>query len=140
MKKILLITIGVSALLFADFVKNGDIVTDTTTGLQWQDNTDSKNTTKTWSEAISYCENLTLGSHNDWRLPNINELKSIVDRSKFNPVIVDGFTNVRSDGYWSSTTHENYSSDAWLVRFDDGNVDNYSKVRNYDVRCVRAEQ
>ena len=138
MKKILLIMISISVLLFADFIKNGDIVTDTTTGLQWQDDADAASVTKTWIEAINYCENLTLGGHNDWRLPNINELKSIIDRSKSNLVIVDGFTNVSSDVYWSSTTNADFSYLAWIVSFDNGNVSYNPKDDSYYVRCVRA--
>ncbi len=140
MKQILLIVVGLSAFIFADFTKNGDIVTDTTTGLLWQDNTDTKTVKKSWIEAVDYCENLTLGGYSDWRLPNINEFKSIVDRSKSNPAIVDGFTNVRSDFYWSSTTTASASYDAWNVHFCYGNVTIHSKTHSYCVRCVRARQ
>ena len=140
MKKILFITTGISALLFADFTKSGDIVTDNQTGLQWQDDTDAKNITKTWTEAIAYCENLSLGGYDDWRLPNINELKSIVDRSKSNPAIVDGFANFSSNYYWSSTTQVGDESDAWYVRFGRGGVYSDGKNGNYYVRCVRAGQ
>ena len=140
MKKILLITISISMLLFADFIKNGDIVTDTVTNLQWQDNADAKNITKSWLGAINYCENLTLGGYNDWRLPNINELISIVDRSKSSPTIVGGFTNVESSNYWSSTTDDVHRFFAWDVGFSYGHVDvNNKNVSNY-VRCVRAGQ
>ena len=140
MKKILLVTIGLSAMLFAGYTRNGDIVTDTTTGLQWQDNTEAKTVIKTWIEAINYCENLTLGGYNDWRLPNINELNSIVDRSKNNP-IVGNFTNVSSGNYWSSTTVAGDSNYAWFVDFYGGGMENgYNKSNSYYVRCVRAGQ
>ena len=36
-------------------------VTDTTTGLMWQDDPEAKTVVKTWSDAIAYCENKTLG-------------------------------------------------------------------------------
>jgi len=141
MKKILLITISISMLLFADFIKNGDIVTDTVTNLQWQDNADAKNIKKSWLGAINYCENLTLAGHSDWRLPNINELKSIIDRSKRNPSVVNGFTNIdSSDEYWSSTTYEGNSFDAWVVNFYFGFVGSSIKGGNFSVRCVRAGQ
>ena len=41
--------------VFADFSKSGDIVTDTKTGLKWQDNSDTNSTQRTWQEAIDYC-------------------------------------------------------------------------------------
>jgi uncharacterized protein (TIGR02145 family) len=31
-----------------------------------------------WSAAISYCDNLDLGGHTDWHLPNIDELISLI--------------------------------------------------------------
>ena len=54
-----------------------EIVTDKVTGLQWQDNSEAKTVSKNWSDAKSYCEALTLGGHNDWRLPTIEELESM---------------------------------------------------------------
>jgi hypothetical protein len=94
----------------------------------------------TWSEAISYCENLSLGGYSDWRLPNKQELISIVDVSRYNPAIYPAFVNVASDYYWSSTTNA-YSTDyAWNVNFGNGRVDgNYKTGTNY-VRCVRGGQ
>ena len=140
MRIILLIMIGFSSLVFADFTKNGDIVTDNKTGLQWQDNADASTTTKIWTDAINYCENLTLDGYSDWRLPNINELKSIVDRSKSNSAIVDGFANFSSSFYWSSTSFVGYEDSAWYVNFNRGYVNYDPKYYNYYVRCVRAGQ
>lgn len=53
-----------------EFSKNGNIVTDDVTGLQWQD--DTIGTALSWQEAINSCEALNLDSFNDWRLPNLN--------------------------------------------------------------------
>ena len=47
---------------------------DTTTGLEWaKDAGDS-----TWQDAKTRCENLTFAGKTDWRLPNINELHTIM--------------------------------------------------------------
>jgi len=139
MKQILLIMIGLSISLLADFSRDNDtqIVTDNETGLQWQDN---ESVSKTWKSAIDYCENLTLGSYEDWRLPNINELTSLVDDSKSNPSIDTVFQYTASSYYWSSTTYASSSGHAWLVRFYYGFQ--YSNGKNYSsyVRCVRAGQ
>jgi len=83
-----------------EIVING-IVSDSATGLQWQDNEVGPMTT--WQGAIDRCEALTLGPHSDWRLPNNNELKSIIDRSKVNPAIKDGFSHTISRVYWRAT-------------------------------------
>jgi hypothetical protein len=58
------------------FVDNGNgTVTDTSTGLTWQQATAPG--AYTWKEALAYCENLTLGDRSDWRLPTLKELRSI---------------------------------------------------------------
>ena len=138
MKQILLIMIGLSALLSADFTKSGNIVTDNTTQLQWQD--DALGSAMDWQTAIGHCESLPLDGYSDWRLPNLNELKSIIDRSKVDQAIADGFEYTSSDGYWSSTTYEGYKSFAWYVHFNRGLVDYNHKDQDYYVRCVRAGQ
>ena len=135
--------IGLSTFLSADFTKNGDVVTDSKTGLAWQD--DAIGSQMSWQSAIDYCEALTLDTYEDWRMPNINELKSIVDRSKGEPAIVDGFENIGTNSfyrYWSSTTSivgiEYYY--AWIVNFNYGYVLGSSKDNYYYVCCVRDGQ
>ncbi len=146
MRRILLITIALSVWMWADAVRytrsDAGIVTDNKTGLQWQDdysdNGDSIKSAK-WTDAIAYCEALSLGGHDDWRLPNFNELHYLADRSRANPAIDPTFQNTRSDHYWSSTSLVGSESNAWLPNFDDG-YDNYyvDKSDSYYVRCVRA--
>jgi len=117
------------------------IVVDNKTGLAWQDDyyngENSKRTT--WQDALIYCEELTLGAKNDWRLPNIKELKSIVDRNKYNPTISSTFTNIISDTYWSSTTHVS-TPGAWVIFFEDGFDGWRNKSDEHYVRCVRGGQ
>lgn len=156
MKNILIVLIGLSTLMFADFSKSGDIVTDNVTKLQWQDNSDANETTKSWEEAIAYCEGLTLGGFEDWRMPNINELLSIADKNKAAaPAISDVFEYVAYTPnnltlytvvYWSSTTslyNDYWGEDrAYTVNFNYGDeVDYYPQMEkshaNY-IRCVRG--
>lgn len=139
MRVILLIMIGVS-LLHAELTRDAatGIVADSTSGLEWQDN--ETGTTTNWQGAIDRCEALELGDHSDWRLPNLNELRSIVDRSKINPAIKDGFDHTSSDYYWSSTTSEYIKGVAWDVNFNFGNVLNAYKNNNFYVRCVRERE
>ena len=134
MRQIILITLGLSTALLADFTKTGDVVTDNTTGLQWQDN---ETVSKTWTGAIDYCESLVLGGYNDWRLPNKKELLSIVDYTKFNPSIDAVFSNTTSDAYWSSTTYASYNVLARVVYFAYGNTSYNYKSNTLYVRCVR---
>jgi len=119
-----------------------EIVVDNNTSLIWQDDNDTKNIRKNWLESISYCENLNIGTYNDWRLPNKNELSSIVDHSRYAPSINTAvFKNVISDSssyYWSSTSDFNDSNNAWIVGFSFGNfiVPSAKDTIKY-VRCVR---
>jgi len=140
MRQILLITLGLSTALFASFSKNGNIVTDGSTGLQWQD--DAIGSIMVWRAAIDYCENLTLDTYSDWRLPNLNELISIVDDTKVSPSIdTTVFQNTASASghYWSSTSYRS-SYRAWYVDFNEGTTVTRDKTYHYDVRCVRAGQ
>ena len=138
MRTILLIMIGLSSLLSADFTRDSatGIVTDNATGLMWQD--DAIGSQTTWQDAIDRCEALSLGAFEDWRLPNVNELTSLVDDTKSNPSIDAIFQNSASNYYWSSTTHANNSGDAWVVYFGNGPQHGSGKDYNYYVRCVRA--
>ncbi len=139
MKQILLIILGLSTLIWADFTRSDNIVADSTTGLQWQD--DVISSTMIWTEAIEYCESLPLGGYSDWRLPNLNELTSIVDDSRIVPSINTAvFQNVASNYYWSSTTYAGNTSGAWYVYFNNGRQGGYYKDGSNYVRCVRAGQ
>ncbi len=143
MKKILflmMINMCVFATAYADFTRNATtgIVTDSRTGLMWQD--DAVSSTMTWSAAITYCEDKVLGGYSDWRLPNQRELLSIADRSRYNPATNSVFVNTASDGYWSSTANVGSTGYAWGVSFDGGYT--YANIKNNDyyARCVRSGQ
>jgi hypothetical protein len=116
--------------------KNGTI-TDRITQLVWQKQDDG--TTAAWEEAIIKCEDLSLGGYSDWRVPNVKELRSIVDSRTYAPAIYPGyFPNTRSETYWSSTTYGASPSAAWSVNFWHGEVTDSPKGNALYVRCVRA--
>ena len=140
MKHIVLLCV-ITGLLSADFIRNSDqTVTDTKTCLMWQDDEDAKTVRKTWLDAIDYCENLTLGGYNDWRLPNYNELQSIIDYSRGNLLIDPIFQNVISGAYWSSTTSVHNPHNAWYVVMHAGIIVLASKSDSFslNIRCVRS--
>jgi hypothetical protein len=145
-KKIFLVLIGVSVLSLADMSRDAvGIVTDSATGLQWQDdysNNGGEIKYANWKNAIEYCNELSLGGHNDWRLPNKNELLSIVDYTKFFPAIDDSFQYVTSGSYWSSTTNVSNTSYAWGVYYPGGHSNYYDGAKSDSgyVRCVRSGQ
>lgn len=126
---------------FSNFADNDDgTVTDTVTGLMWQQTEAGE---MTWEKAIDYCETLKLGGYDDWRLPNINELQSIVSDNKYNPSIdTILFPEADSSIYWSSTTVVAGYTHAWFVDFYAGSIGYYSNDKSYSyyVRAVRGGQ
>ena len=56
---------------------------DPSTGLMWagKDN----GVAVTWHKAASYCRNLRLAGHSDWRLATLDELATLVDKSDLAP-------------------------------------------------------
>jgi len=126
--------------LLDHWVINGDgTVTDTDTGLMWQQ---GETSSMTWEAALTYSEGLYLAGYDDWRLPTVTELQSIVDYSHYSPAIDTALFQVTlSSYYWSSTTHAYYTYGAWCVNFSYyGNVNADNKLRAYAVRAVRGGQ
>ena len=124
----------------AALVDNGDgTVSDTETGLMWQKETAPGS--YTWQGGLSYCEHLILAGHSDWRLPNRNELQTLVDYSRYGPAIDPLLkANTVSSYYWSSTPYAYYTGMVWRVDFYGGGVYNNDKSNSYYVRAVRAGQ
>jgi len=126
--------------LQAAYVNNGNgTITDTSTGLMWQQN--SADHTMSWEQALSYCENLTLADHTDWRLPTIKELRKLVDYSRIRPSInISYFPNTFPDVYWTSTPHSYEFLNAWCVGFYFGEEHYLYKPSSLYVRAVRGGQ
>ena len=100
------------------FAVSGACVTDNLTGLIWAKNANIPGSTKTWDQAIDEAKNQTLCGRTDWRLPNVNELDSLLHSGQSEPatwLISQGFTNVKPTYYWSSTTYKNETDMAWAV-------------------------
>lgn len=144
MKKIIFLCIFLTGFGYADFTKNDGVITDSLTRLQWQDDySDNAVQIKqsNWIDAIGYCENLTLGSYADWRLPSITELGSIVDYSRKNPAANGIFESINNGLFWTSTTLGSaIITHAWIIDFDKGGQSNMGKTNILGVRCVRAGQ
>jgi len=118
------------------FVDNEDgTVTDTCTGLTWQQATMSAS--YTWAEALRLCESFELGGETDWRLPNVRELQSIVDYGRVHPAI-DPVFSATPTPYWSSSSMVNGPDSAWLVDFNIGLLILGGKDSHTLVRAVRG--
>ena len=105
-------------------------VTDNLTGLVWLKNAGCFSPLD-WPTALTEANRLANGScgltdgsiTGQWRMPNINELESLVDVSQSSPAVSIGspFTGIiLANAYWSSTTYNALNSNAWAIRFTDG--------------------
>ena len=139
---------------------NGTVI-DSSTGLMWQQVDDGN--MYNWYRAagvveaalnpdgaIDVCGNLTLGGHNDWRLPTKDELKGLVWCSNgtstplpdgdscgsgYNSPTINSIFSCRPDIYWSASGYDEIS--AWFVYFDEGFAAWSYRSLNFYVRCVR---
>jgi hypothetical protein len=135
------------------FTDNGDqTITDNLTALMWTKDGNAPGTActpgavKTWQGALDYAACLNTNNylgHNDWRLPNVNELESLVHSGQSNIATwlnTQGFSNVQADWYWSSTTHVPSAVGTWIVDMGTGYVGANVKGNSDYVWPVRAGQ
>ena len=113
------------------FVDNADgTVTDRLTGLVWLKNAGCF-APADWASTLTAARQLASGacglndgsSAGQWRMPNVNELESLVDVSQANPAVTAGhpFVNIAlASAYWSSTTYTAGPANAMAIRFGDG--------------------
>ncbi len=134
-------TLLLTSLAFADDsrfvvtepVGGEQIVTDAVTGLIWQKSYASG---KTWQQALAYCEELDYANRTDWRLPNVNELASLINYEIYSPA--SDFPDMPSSSFWSSSSDADDTSSAWSVYFHHGSVNRNGKTGSPSARCVCA--
>ncbi len=115
-----------------------ELVIDKTTGLMWQDNIEAKTVRENRKDAKQYCRSLVFAGYDDWYLPRVKELKSIVDETRFNPAIRKGFKNIISSHYWTSSPNLSDIVIAINVDFKSGQSYNNTRKGKAYVRCVRG--
>jgi len=123
-----------------EYTRQGDVVIDAATGLTWQQ---GYQVDVTWQQALRYCDVLELGGHDDWRMPSIREMQSIVDDTRSAPALDPVFDSGRTATgfYWTGTTASWLASGAWVVGPYYGatpSANAKSMQINYIVRCVRG--
>ncbi|MFW6135641.1 MAG: HEAT repeat domain-containing protein [Chloroflexota bacterium] len=126
---------------------NGDgTVTDIATGLMWQKADESGE--RKYGGALIYCQMLDLAGHDDWRLPQKEELARLAT------VGYDGlkryFPGIQAERYWAETTADELGwaeapdRIAYTVDFDPassnyGRPVTYFRTYSYFVRAVRSD-
>jgi hypothetical protein len=129
---------------FVSVLTNGEGVLDKETGLVWQKAPSSD--TLEWINAHRFCNSIATGGRLGWRLPTLQELASLLDRTQSSPALPSGhpFTQVSSapDGYWSANLDNSNTGTAWGVAFGgNGSVFHGQGISNpIFVWCVRGGQ
>ena len=136
------------------YADNGDgTITDTFTGLMWEKKSDDDSVhdqDRLYRSDFAAMLNADEGfaGYRDWRLPNLEELRSIVDDGTSDPAVSPVFNTACAPGcavttcsctksaFYQSTTET--GTERWGVRFDDGTVT--SLILSYfpRVRAVRG--
>lgn len=145
---------------------NGTVM-DNLTGLIWLKDANCTfgelNNYRNWVGALAAANGLANGQcgltdasqAGDWRLPNVNELESLYHVESAGETSCggscatnaawlnsQGYNNVQSAYYWSSTTSAGYQAYAWLVHMNYGDVydGSLNKTGSYYVWPVRGGQ
>lgn len=143
-----LMPVAASAQPFAISI-DGTEVTDQKTGLVWRRCSEGMSwngstcagtaSAFTHEAALQYAATQASSTGVAWRLPNVKELASIVDRSRNNPAIdPTAFPAAPVSSFWSASPAAGISVYAWYVNFYSGNVYGYWRIYGgYSVRLVR---
>jgi hypothetical protein len=129
---------------------NGDgTVTDNQTGLMWKQCSEGQSgagcagiaTGLNWADSLAAGASSSFAGFNDWRLPNVKELASLVERACVSPSINEfRFPSTPATGtYWTSSSSAANGANAWFVYFGNGGLLNAnSKSGNGLVRLARG--
>lgn len=150
------------------YLVKGGLVKDPTTGLIWMrcsfgqswngSTCKGKAAELSWTQATNVPRHFDYSGYSDWRIPTLEELKTLVYCSSGqseltengtsgcagdyeHPTILTGaFPETPSRGFWSSSPSPNIEGYAWIVYFYYGYGGHDSKDSNYLLRLVRNEK
>ena len=106
------------------------MITDSASGLMWKRCVQGKSgsdcatgsaATFRWVEALNEARREEIAEFDDWRMPKIDELRSIVDECSAGPAI-DPVAFPNSDGaeVWSVSANVDFATAAWALDFASG--------------------
>ena len=118
-------------------------VTDNVTGLMWQQTDGGE---MTWENAAAYATTLSLGGHDDWRLPTSHEAFGILNQGRLNPAMdTTVFPASAAQYWWTADVRAGDSSRVWVTNAG-GGIGPHLKTetisaggsKRYHVRSVRG--
>lgn len=124
------------------FKNNGNgTITDTQTGLIWQQD-GSLSGKINWKDARLFSSSLRLAGFSDWRLPTIEEMKTLISGHLYNDITRGaerpyamlnrvGFKNVQDDWYWSASNFDINDGNSWLMHLYFGYLYVFNKIYTY---------
>lgn len=139
MKVLFLFIILISA-VFAEFRRDStrNIVIDLENLMIWQDDENVVNIVKNHKDAIEYCRDLELAGATDWRLPNVDELQLIVDKSNEKTSTNKAFRYAIPEHFWvSDTLWRSFNFYAKYINFVSGTPYFFNRDYKKHIRCVR---
>ncbi len=109
--------------------KSDGTILDKNTGLVWLKDANTGSLPLPYEGAKQYLQEMNSGrkpnfGFTDWRLPTINEIETLVEKTRFYPALPAGhpFTNVQNNYYWSSSTGRDVIDYVWIVDIASGEM------------------
>ncbi|MCP4105054.1 MAG: DUF1566 domain-containing protein [Desulfobacteraceae bacterium] len=121
-----------------NFRDNGDgTVTDSVTGLMWEKS--GSDNYMNYDNARAYIDDLNrrkFAGHNDWRLPTLEELASLLENKRIDDCYIDPVFDC--EVFWCWSADKTASGGAWYVDFSSGYVDWLNFGYGHYARAVRS--
>lgn len=120
---------------------SANIVRDLRSGFWWDKNGPRHGLT--WDDAVQYCETLVVDGKSGWRLPTLDELKTLYEKKLHSHIDARFFTVPKKLWFWSASEKRDSAglfhgpTQAWIYDFDYGFEGSYEKAIFNSVRCIK---
>ena len=105
--------------------------------LMWQDTKVNVEQKLNRLELKVYCKKLDFANRKDWRVPDYQEMISLIDYTKTTPASIDKIKYIIPLKYWTSSVSVLEKDKNWFIDFDYGTSGIDSDLMRHHIRCVR---
>lgn len=133
----------------AESVTTSPVIIDNQTGLMWARCEEGKSwhpqyecigeaDSKNWEQTLAHIAPTdTYLGYTGWRVPNVKELASIIERRCYNPALnSDVFPGGQADTLWTNSPNDVYGN-IWAVDFSTGTTQLVAPTSSFSFRLVR---